>query len=110
LISRVQRLFAQLLSFTKTELDGSAGTTPLTNEEKRARVEAELKADPARSDNAVAKTVGVAQDFVGRIRARLETQGVISNITPSERKSAPGKVGEGQKGQPVKQVLEPPVL
>jgi hypothetical protein len=74
-----------------------ARTTPLTNEEKRARIEAELKADPARSDNAIAKAVGVAQNFVGRTRARLESGGVISEITPTERASRTGKIGEGQR-------------
>jgi hypothetical protein len=79
-----------------------ARTTPLSNAEKTARVEAELKRDPARSDNAIAKTVGVAQDFVGRTRSRLETRGVISNITPSERKSTTGKAGEGQRQPPAR--------
>jgi len=70
-----------------------AHTTPLTNEEKRMRVEAELKTDPARSDRAIAEVVGVHPTTVGTVR-----KGGVSNLdTPSERKSRTGKVGEGQK-------------
>jgi transposase len=72
-------------------------TAPMSNEEKRAKVEAELRANPGRSDRAIAESVGVMHDFVGRVRARLETQGVVSKTTPSERESANGKVGEGQR-------------
>jgi len=42
-------------------------------------------------------SVGVAHNFVGRTRARLESTGVISSITPSERQSRNGKIGEGQR-------------
>ena len=66
-------------------------TTPMTNEEKRARVEAELNADAARSDSAIAKTVGVVHDFVGRVRARLETQGVVSKQPPPNAAPPPEK-------------------
>jgi hypothetical protein len=71
------------------------------NEEKRARVEAELQSDPGRSDRAIADVVGVAHNFVGRTRTRLESTGVVSSTTPSGRASTNGKIGEGQKkGQP----------
>jgi hypothetical protein len=65
-------------------------TTPLTNEEKRARVEAELRSDPTRSNRAIASLVGVGHQLVEVVR--LE---VGDSSTPSERKSATGKVGGG---------------
>jgi len=75
-----------------------ARTAPLTNEEKRARVEAELKADPARSDRTIADAAGVHNTFVGRVRKRIDHQGVQLSSTPSfERRSVNGKVGEGQR-------------
>ena len=50
-------------------------TALLTNEEKRARVEAELKADQARSDRSIAEVVGVDHRFVGRTRKRVGQTG-----------------------------------
>jgi hypothetical protein len=68
-------------------------TTPLTNEEKRARIETELKADPARSDRAIAEVVGVGHQMVATVRNRVDD----SSTPATERKSKTGKVGEGQK-------------
>jgi hypothetical protein len=69
-----------------------ARTTPLTNEEKRALVAAELEEDPARSDRAIGKAVGVDHKTVAAARKE------VGNFpTPvSERKSKTGKIGEGQ--------------
>jgi hypothetical protein len=72
-------------------------TTPLTNEEKRARVEAALKADPARSDVAIAEEIGVTQPFVSGIRKDLEAKGVITVITQDKRKSRTGRTGQGAR-------------
>lgn len=71
-------------------------TAPLTNAEKQAKVEAALKAEPARSDRAIAQEVGVSHPTVLGTRKRLEAQGVVESTTPSERVSANGKRGEGQ--------------
>ncbi|KRR11283.1 hypothetical protein CQ12_05505 [Bradyrhizobium jicamae] len=60
-------------------------------------MEAELKANPTRSDREIAETAGAFHPFVGRIRQRLETGGVVTVTTPSERISTNGKVGEGQR-------------
>jgi hypothetical protein len=70
-----------------------ARTTPLTNEEKRALVAAELERDPARSDRAIAEAVGVDHKTVSVARKE------VGNFpTPaSERKSKTGKIGEGQR-------------
>jgi hypothetical protein len=57
-----------------------ARTTPLTNEEKRARISAELKADPTRSDRAIAETVGVSPTTVGGVRTELEVKGDVSKV------------------------------
>ena len=68
-------------------------TVPLSNEEKRQRVEAALKADPARSDRAIGQEVGVHHETVAAARNR-----VADSATPeSERKSCTGKKGEGAK-------------
>src|SRR5262249_22771306 len=68
-------------------------TIPLTNEEKRQRVEAALKGDPAPSDRAIGQEVGVHHETVAAARKR-----VADSATPeSERKSCTGKKGEGAK-------------
>jgi DNA-binding Lrp family transcriptional regulator len=73
-------------------------TRPLTNEEKRAKAETAIKADPARSDVAIHEELGdVSQPTVHRVRKELEEEGVIPRITPSNRKSRTGKVGEGAR-------------
>jgi hypothetical protein len=72
-------------------------TAPLTNEEKRARVEAALKTDPAQSDRAIAEQTGVTQPFVSGIRKDLVVKGVITVITPTERRSRTGKTGQGAR-------------
>jgi hypothetical protein len=74
-----------------------SNTKPLTNEQKRARTEAALKADPERSDQAIADEVGVTQPTVRAGRKKLEDEGVIKFITPPDRKSKSGKRGEGQR-------------
>jgi hypothetical protein len=48
-----------------------ARTTPLTNEEKRARVEVALKVDPERGDRAIAEQTEVSQPFVGKVRREI---------------------------------------
>jgi len=73
-----------------------ANTVPLTNAEKRVRIETALKDNPARSDVAVAKECGVAQETVRKARKHLEDKGVTKKVTPSERASTSGKKGEGQ--------------
>jgi DNA-binding Lrp family transcriptional regulator len=74
-----------------------ANTKPLKTAEKQARVEAALKIDPERSDRAIAEEVGVSQPTVSDRRKKLQDEGVIKSITPSERKSQTGKKGEGQR-------------
>jgi DNA-binding Lrp family transcriptional regulator len=71
-------------------------TAPLTNAEKRARLAAELKKDPKRSDRAIAKEAGVTQPVAWEARKKLEREGVIESITPAERISKSGKKGHGQ--------------
>jgi hypothetical protein len=70
-------------------------TAPLTNAEKQARTEAALKADPARSNVAIAKEAGVTDKKVARIRAEMERGSEIPNPPPHERKSRTGNIGEG---------------
>jgi DNA-binding Lrp family transcriptional regulator len=73
-------------------------TRPLTSEEKRARAETAIVADPMLADTAISEKLGdVSQPTVHRARKRLEAKGVIPRITPSERKSRTGKVGEGAR-------------
>jgi hypothetical protein len=72
-------------------------TAPLTNEEKRARVEAALIADPKRSDRAIAEETGFSHPFVSSIRKDLEARGVVTLPPPKDRKSRTGKTGEGAK-------------
>lgn len=74
-----------------------ARTTTLTTAEKQARIAAALKADPARSDVAIAEEVGVAQSTVYQARKAAEQKGVIEKITPAQRKSRTGKRGEGAR-------------
>jgi ParB-like chromosome segregation protein Spo0J len=69
-------------------------TTPVSNAEKHARVEAALKADPKRSDRAIAEETGASHPTVSTIRKELEAKGV-ENLPPSERKSRRGRKGEG---------------
>jgi DNA-binding Lrp family transcriptional regulator len=71
-------------------------TAPLSNAEKRAKVEAALKDDSKRSDVAIAQEVGVSQPSVLRARKRLEAQDVIQCITSSERVAKNGQRGHGQ--------------
>ncbi len=71
-----------------------ANTTPLTNAEKQARLDAQLKADPARSDRAIGEVAGVDHKTVAKARKKM---GVGKSPPPAERKSKSGKVGEGQK-------------
>jgi hypothetical protein len=57
-------------------------TTPLTNEEKNAKAEAAVKADPKLADTAISQKLGdVSQPTVYRARKRLESKGVIPRIT-----------------------------
>ncbi len=79
-----------------------ANTKPLTTAEKEARIEAALKADPERSDRAIAEEVGASQPTVGGKRKKLQDEGVIKSITPTNRKSKSGKKGEGQRRTPPK--------
>jgi ParB-like chromosome segregation protein Spo0J len=72
-------------------------TTPLTNEEKRQRVEVALKADPARSNVAIAEETGTTDPFVLSVRKDLEAKGVLMVRTPQERRSRTGKTGEGAR-------------
>jgi hypothetical protein len=55
--------------------DRRSRTAPLTNTEKRARVAAELKADPACSDAMIAQATGTTHPFVGKVRKELEESG-----------------------------------
>jgi len=77
-----------------------ANTKPLTTAEKQARIEAALKADPERSDAAIAEEVGATHPTVGHIRQKLEAEGVVNFTSPSNRKSKSGKKGEGQRRTP----------
>jgi hypothetical protein len=67
-------------------------TTPLSNEEKRKAIREELKADPARSDRAIAAKVGVHNETVAAVRKT-----VTDSVTPCKRKSRTGKKSEGQR-------------
>jgi ParB-like chromosome segregation protein Spo0J len=87
-----------------------ANTKPLTTAEKQARIEAALKADPERSDAAIAKEVGATHPTVGHIRQKLEAEGVVNFTAPSERKSQTGKKGEGQRRTPRKPKRTPPAV
>jgi hypothetical protein len=71
-----------------------ARTTPLSNEEKRARIAAELRGDPTRSDRAVAETVGVHHETVGAVRAKLEQTGDVAKTatrTDTKGRNQPAK-------------------
>ena len=73
-------------------------TAPLTSEEKRAKAAAAIKADPERSDVAIAEELGdVSRPTVHRVRKELEETGVVQRTTPLERKSRTGNVGEGAR-------------
>jgi hypothetical protein len=77
-------------------------TTPLTTEEKRAKVETALKADPERSDLAIADECGVSHTFVQKWRAKLGKGGGNVATSPANRVSKSGKKGGGQrKSRPV---------
>jgi ParB-like chromosome segregation protein Spo0J len=71
-------------------------TTPLTIEEKRAKVDAALKADPGRSDQAIAEETGTSVPFVGKRRKKLSKGGVNVNTPLTQRRSRKGKLGQGQ--------------
>jgi acylphosphatase len=58
--------------------------SPLSREEKRARIKAALKADPTRTNSAIALEVDVSQSTVWLARKNLEAEGVIESIAPSE--------------------------
>jgi hypothetical protein len=72
-------------------------TKPLTSAEKRKRAKAELKADPARSDVAIAERIGATDKTVAKVRAEMESRSEIRTAAPTERKSRTGKKGEGAK-------------
>jgi ParB-like chromosome segregation protein Spo0J len=74
-----------------------ARTTPLTNEEKRARVTAEVKADPTRSDRAIAKVAGVDHKTVAEGRAKLESRGEIPHA--EKRMDASGRKQPAKKSK-----------
>ena len=58
---------------------------PMTNAEKRAAVEAELKAHPEDSDREIARRVGVSPDFVNRLHHELSSKDTSSeNPAPTE--------------------------
>jgi ParB-like chromosome segregation protein Spo0J len=57
-----------------------ARTMPLSTAEKQARIKAELKADPERSDRAIAAAVGVSPTTVGTARAAGEVKGDVSKL------------------------------
>jgi hypothetical protein len=72
-------------------------TAPLSSEEKRARAKAELQADPARSDVAIAERIGASDKTVGKVRAELEKGSEIRTPPPAERKSRTGTKGQGAR-------------
>jgi hypothetical protein len=51
----------------------------------RRRAEAELRADPHRSNAIIAIAAGTASQHVGRARARLEAAGTIEAIPVAQR-------------------------
>jgi hypothetical protein len=80
-------------------------TTPLTNEEKRTKAVAAVKADHLRSDEAIHQELGnVSRPTIHRVRKELEDKGVVPRTTPAERKSRTGKVGEGARKTTTKSV------
>jgi hypothetical protein len=84
-------------------------TTPLTPEEKRAKAAGAIKADPARSDQAIHEAIpDVSKATIQRTRKDLEDKGVVQRTTPAERKSRTGKVGEGQRKTETKPAARKP--
>jgi hypothetical protein len=57
-----------------------ANTKPLTTAEKRARIEAALKANAERPNQQIAKEIGVSHHTVGDVRSDLEGRGQIANV------------------------------
>jgi Transcription factor WhiB len=55
----------------------------------RDRVIAEITADPARSDRAIASAAGCDRGRVARVRAKLEHQGAIPRVEPADRAERP---------------------
>jgi ParB-like chromosome segregation protein Spo0J len=86
-----------------------ARTTPLSTAEKQARIEAELKADPTRSDRAIAQGVGVSPTTVGGVRTKLEVKGDVSKVdtrTDTKGRKQPAKKSKWK--QPTKKLKPAP--
>ena len=80
----------------------------LTPEEKRERIAEALKADPSKSDRAIAKTAGVSPTFVGKVRSNVHDGHKKDDATdlPEQqqqvRTEATGRKARGHKPGKVK--------
>ncbi len=75
-----------------------------------ARVEEELKRDPARSDKSIATITGMSKASVYRTRVKMEFSGEIPVVPPNQRIAMNGKkmvnVRPGLEGGPRIEVQE----
>jgi ParB-like nuclease domain len=72
-----------------------ARTQPLTNEEKRARIEAALKMNPDLSDRQIANLIGASHPTVASVRAEMEGRGKIT--TSDTRTDTKGRRQQSHK-------------
>jgi DNA-binding MarR family transcriptional regulator len=77
-------------------------TVPMSNEEKHARVEAALKANPLRSNQLIADDLGLSRHIVANARSKLEAVGAVTKTNSAERIAKSGQVGGGLKLDPRK--------
>jgi len=64
----------------------------------RARIEKELRSDPARSDHLISEIVGCTWQRVGYVRHELEQSGVIE-VVPTARRAVDAVHGEIARGR-----------
>ncbi len=81
-----------------------ANTKPLTTAEKRARIEAALKANPNWSHLAIAKTLGVDDKTVASVRAELERRSEIPNVSTTGNNT---RVDTKGRRQPARKPMRP---
>jgi hypothetical protein len=72
----------------------------LTGEQRRDLIAQLLKANPGKSDRAIAKPLKASPTTVGTVRKEMETTGQLSKLDSSIRKGADGK----ERKQPAKKV------
>lgn len=69
----------------------------LTQADKRAEIEKELRADPQRTDRAIARQIGCSAQTVTAVRRDLEANAQIEHYT--ERRTDDGSAAPGRKAQ-----------